>query len=103
MAEDSGVLEGAMEEDSVVLEGAVEEASTELRVIVEDVSIAIEVAATDDSTMLERVDASTALEGFTTGKLAVLEHFVDVDEGVAVVEGFLLLVHDVLVELSVGT
>jgi len=33
----------------------------------------------------------------------VLEHFVDVDEGVAVVEGFLLLVHDVLLELSVGT
>jgi hypothetical protein len=37
------------------------------------------------------------------GTLLVLEHFVDVDKGVGVVEVFLLLVHDVLVELSVCT
>ena len=38
-----------------------------------------------------------------SGRFVVLEHFVDVEEGVTVVEDFLLAVHDVLLELSVCT
>jgi hypothetical protein len=41
------------------------------------------------------------LEGFASDKLVVLEHFVDVDEGVTVLVDFLLAVHEVLLELSV--
>ncbi|CAN9268119.1 unnamed protein product [Alternaria alternata] len=40
------------------------------------------------------------LEGFASDKLVVLEHFVDVDEGVTVLVDFLLAVHEVLLELS---
>ena len=41
------------------------------------------------------------LEDFASDTLVVLEHLVDVDEGVTVLEDFLLAVHDVLLELSV--
>lgn len=48
------------------------------------------------------VDRDVAiLEAFTSDILVVLEHLVDVDEGVTVLEDFLLAVHDVLLELSV--
>jgi hypothetical protein len=44
---------------------------------------------------------AAALDGFASDRLAVLEHLVDVDEGVGVLVGFLLKVHGLLLETSV--